>query len=663
MVPYSRDKLLSAVGMNKPVLNSQYILKKAEKGPFRIMITENGTVDSMRNAVLSNSVEGSTTIITLVPEGSRVLAPTVADFDGVVEFMDSASESSKTIRLRGEDGKQKIYEIVLGQFSDILVTEGQAVRRFDYIAGDIVCELDSSTLVEKEKEQQIKVTTAKAAVEKSAINIEIQETTNKSAVGTAESLEKLAELDLIKYTAPEGEYDQEEATIQGDLKKTEEELSMNMEKYEKVRSQARLGYSNVNELEAARLAVTNSLIMQGVNKGKLKVLQAFMKDRKIIELTQAAEDTKRETIRAGKEGEAMMTQLRAELEAAKLTYAVELDKWNVLQRQIQGCRLVAPQAGEVVYASQKSSRGSEPVIIEEGAAVRQRQAIINLPDVENMKIDARIHESKISRIVVGQPVEIEVDALPGQPFHGVLSTVASVPTPGSWPNTDLKEYETAIEIKDEISRVRTLKPGMNAECRIIVEDRKEPVLQIPIQAVISTSGHYFTFVPVGGVAERRELRIGDANDEYMEILDGVAEGEFVVMNPRTHFSKELSALEARLSAEAEENRKKFDTPDRDQGRSGGNEPGGGRGGQERQAQSESGDGTAGGGGGTDKPAGTPDPKTMFATMDANKDGVITKDEHPRPESFDRSDSDGDGKMTLEELQSAVQRRGQGRKPE
>ena len=143
------------------------------------MITENGTVDSMRNAVLSNSVEGSTTIITLVPEGSRVLAPTVADFDGVVEFMDSASESSKTVRLRGEDGKQKIYEIVLGQFSEILVTDGQAVRRFDYIAGDVVCELDSSTLVEKEKEQQIKVTTAKAAVEKSEINIEIQETTNR----------------------------------------------------------------------------------------------------------------------------------------------------------------------------------------------------------------------------------------------------------------------------------------------------------------------------------------------------------------------------------------------------------------------------------------------------------------------------------------------------
>ena len=657
LVPYSRNRLMSAMGMNKQTLNANYVLKKAEKAPFRIMITENGTVDSMKNSVLSNRVEGSTTIIMLVPEGSRVNAPAIAEFDGVVEFMDSASESSKTIKLRAEDGKEKIYEIALGEFSEILVKDRQAVRRFDYISGDVVCELDSSTLVEKEKEQQIKVTTARASVEKSEIDIEIQETTNTSAVGKAKSLAALADLDLIKYQAPGGEYEQEVATIMGDVKKTEEELSMNMEKYDKIRSQARLGYSNINELETERLKVTNSLIVLGVNKGKLKVLQDFMRKRKEIELTQAAADSKQETIRAGKEGEAMMTQLRAALEAAQLTYSVEMDKWDMFKRQIQACRLVAPQAGEVVYASQNNSRGSEPVVIEEGAAVRERQAIINLPDVENMKIDARIHESKISRIVIGQPVEIEVDALPGQPYRGVLATVSSVPTPGSWPNTDLKEYETAIEIKDDIARVKMLKPGMNAECRIIVEDRKEPVLQIPIQAVIATSGHYFSYVAVGSKAERRELKIGDTNDESMEILDGIAEGESVIMNPRTHFSKELSVLEADLSAEVEANREKLDTPGKAPGGAG--PGGGGRDGKQAEGGRPGGGGPGAGGPPGGAPGGMPDPKTIFDSMDKNKDGSVTKDEHSRPEFFDRSDKDGDGKITLEEMQQAFQQRGQG----
>ena len=59
----------------------------------------------------------------------------------------------------------------------------------------------------------------------------------------------------------------------------------------------------------------------------------------------------------------------------------------------------------------------------------------------------------------------------------------------------------------------------------------------------------------------------------------------------------------------------------------------------------------------------PDPKILFEGMDKNKDGAVTKDEHPRPESFDSADKDGDGKLTLEELQEAFRQRmqkGQGR---
>jgi Ca2+-binding EF-hand superfamily protein len=44
---------------------------------------------------------------------------------------------------------------------------------------------------------------------------------------------------------------------------------------------------------------------------------------------------------------------------------------------------------------------------------------------------------------------------------------------------------------------------------------------------------------------------------------------------------------------------------------------------------------------------------MFDSQDANKDGVITKDEARRPEFFERMDADKNGKVTLEELQEAM----------
>ena len=646
LVPNARERVMSLVRGEKKGVSSAWILKRAAKGPFRIVITENGTVDSLRNSTLSNSVEGSTTIISLVSEGSKVLAPVVAEFDGVVQFTDTASESAKSVKVVAEDGKEKVYEIVIGEHTELLVKDRQKVRKGEFLAGDVCCELDSSTLVEKEKEQQIKVTTARANLEKAGKDIEIQETTNESNEAKAKLAEDLAQLSLVSYTSEGGEYQQELETLRGDVKKIEEELSINREDYERTRDQARLGYANVNQLESARLKVTQSQILLSVNRGKLQVLEKYTKPKKEKELTQTAEDTIRETQRARLEGEALMTQMKAAYDAASLTLAVEEEKLVLFQRQIKACRLVATQAGEVVYASQKSNRGSEPVVIEEGAAVRERQAVINLPDLDHMKIDARIHESRISRVMLGQPVEIEIDAIPGDPYRGALQAISSVPIPGSWPNTDLKEYEATIEIKDSDERVRKLKPGMTAQVRIVVEDRKDATLQLPVQSVVSFSGFYYTYVSNGKEAERRELKVGDANDEYIEILDGVNEGDMVVMSPRTHFSRELSELEQEKAQEKEAKREKLETPDRKAAGAGMGAPGGpGAGGP-----GAGGPGAGGPGGGMRM-----DPKAMFESMDKNKDGVVTKEEHPRPEFFDRSDLNSDGKLTSEEMQEAFRK--------
>ncbi len=660
--PTTRPKVMAMITGKKQEIGSGYITAKAEVTPFRIMITENGTIDSMRNLTLSNRVEGSTTIITLIPEGTKVNAPVIADFDGVIQFVDGASESSKSLKVVAADGKEQLYEITFGDFTELLVKDGHKVRKGDFLAGDVCCELDSSTLEEKEKEQQIKNTTASANLEKAGKDIEIQETTNESNVAKARLAEQLAELDRLSYISTGGEYQQAVETIKGDLKKTEEELSINKEEYDRIRDQARLGYANPNQLESARLKVTQSQIVLKVKSGELAVLEKFTRIRKESELKQTAEDTIRETARARLEGEALMTQMKAAFDAAKLTLAIEQEKLELFQRQIKACRLVATQAGEVVYASQNSGRGSEPAVIEEGASVRERQAIINLPDLEHMKIDARIHESRISRVMIGQPVEIEIDAIPGEPYRGRLQSISSVPVPGSWPNTDLKEYEAVIEILDDEARVRKLKPGMTAQVRIIVEDRKENVLQIPVQSVLSFSGRFYTYVVTKTGPERRDLKVGDANDEYMEILDGVAVGEPVVMSPRTHFSKELAALEAENSAEVEKNRVKVDTPNRSAAAFPGAGPARLPSGQVQGAPGSGapagGDAASAGppGGGTPGGFKLPtDSKAMHEGMDKNKDGVITKDEHPYPQGFDRSDSNGDGKISQEETDEAFKR--------
>jgi HlyD family secretion protein len=219
-------------------------------------------------------------------------------------------------------------------------------------------------------------------------------------------------------------------------------------------------------------------------------------------------------------------------------------KLERLQTQLNACILIAPQNGKVVYATQRS-RGREPVVIEEGVEIYERQKIINLPDFTQMKVNAKIHESKISHVRAGQNVHIRISAFPDRVFQGVLGVVPDVPVRGEWPNYDQMLYEVEIHITGDVTE---LKPGMNAEVEIVSEERAD-VLQIPIQALVAVGDHYVSYVLSSkGPEIRRDVKIGMSNDKTVEIISGLESGETVVMNPRSLFDNELSKLQSQYEA-------------------------------------------------------------------------------------------------------------------
>ena len=73
---------------------------------------------------------------------------------------------------------------------------------------------------------------------------------------------------------------------------------------------------------------------------------------------------------------------------------------------------------------------------------------------------------------------------------------------------------------------------MNAEVRIHVE-QEDSALQLPVQALAESRGHYFSLVKSGEEYETREVEIHSTNDKVATIEKGLAEGEEVVLNPRT----------------------------------------------------------------------------------------------------------------------------------
>jgi hypothetical protein len=204
----------------------------------------------------------------------------------------------------------------------------------------------------------------------------------------------------------------------------------------------------------------------------------------------------------------------------------------------------------VVYSNDDGRNRSSGPQIYEGAVVRERQPLIDLPDVTKMQVSARIHESKIALVREGLTATVHVDANAGKSYHGNVRQVALVPNSASWPNRELKEYAAVVELTDQADEIAALKPGMTAVVEILA-DRLEAALQAPVQSFVERGGRYFTWVVDSEDGpQRHEIRPGKSNDKMIEIVDGLLEGDAVVLNPRSALPVEVAALEEQIPPDA-----------------------------------------------------------------------------------------------------------------
>lgn len=331
-----------------------------------------------------------------------------------------------------------------------------------------------------------------------------------SAYATAQKDVEIADTSIREYE--DGTFRQELQLADANVVIGQENLKSAQNVLEHSQKMFRKGYINQLQLEADHFAVKRAELELEAQNTARKVLVDFTKAKRKTELKSTHE--------------AAQAKLRAEKEAVDL----EKTKLDRLEKQTERCVLVAPQEGMVVYASQRSSRMSTPqVIIEEGAIVRESQTVIQLPDLSQMQVKVLVHETKVDKIKPGMPADVKIR---NWKTGGKVSSVNSQPEPGSWFSSSVKEYAAFVKIDGNTSAVG-IKPGMTAEVEILVEELPA-VLSVPVLGVIEQGeGKYYCYVKRDGGYEKRPAVIGKSNDRYIEIQDGLNEGDEVILNPRS----------------------------------------------------------------------------------------------------------------------------------
>jgi HlyD family secretion protein len=270
--------------------------------------------------------------------------------------------------------------------------------------------------------------------------------------------------------------------------------------------------------------------------------------------------------------EANLSQLEANLRSAEASHraaqqAVKSSEFNVassvaslkeIRTSLSRTTITAPTDGII---SQLNVEAGERVV---GTIQMTGTEMMRLANFNSMEVQVEVSENDILRVTVGDTADIEVDAYLDKKFKGVVTEMASsaanaTGTQGIQLTSDqVTNFIVKIRILPEsyahLSDQRMpFRPGMSATVDINTHTESK-ALSIPIQAVTTrekeTPGDTakagekkelleVVFVMEGDTARMTEVKTGIQDNEYIQIISGIKEGEEVITGPYSTVSRKL----------------------------------------------------------------------------------------------------------------------------
>lgn len=162
--------------------------------------------------------------------------------------------------------------------------------------------------------------------------------------------------------------------------------------------------------------------------------------------------------------------------------------------------------------------------VDPGAMVSQNTPIASVVDISKLKMVVNVVEKDIRLVTVGDSGDVDVDAYPGEKFHGRIARVAPVLDPAT------RTATMEIEIANADKR---LKPGMYARVSLTVEERKG-TLVAPKSAVVDFESKRGVWMPnEDNRARFVSVELGIEDAERIEIKSGLKEGDKIVTTGAT----------------------------------------------------------------------------------------------------------------------------------
>jgi HlyD family secretion protein len=368
-----------------------------------------------------------------------------------------------------------------------IVPEGTSVQ-----PGDPLVQLDTSALKDNFLQQQILCNSLEAEV-----------------IAVASEREK-AQLALEEYV--DGLYPEEKKAAKDNLFAAETKLDQAKRILEAADDSANTPEGPAEDVDALRFNVEMAKRDVDAAKTRITVLDDFTKPRQLKQL----------------EGEVKSAE--AMMRARDIEYSLHKDRLAKIEKRIAVCTIAAPTSGVVFYANVPGETEEDQILIGEGVAVRNRQVILRIAQMDQLSVRIEVAESYIAQIRIDMPATVYVDSMLSMPFDGHVSKVHPYPTRQTRGNTSKKKYEVHVAIDNPSGNLR---PGLTGEVVLTLSEIRDAI-QVPATSIFDEDNASHCLVRNRNRWTIRPVVLGPTDDKMTVIHEGIEPGEDIAIHPQQH---------------------------------------------------------------------------------------------------------------------------------
>jgi RND family efflux transporter MFP subunit len=161
-----------------------------------------------------------------------------------------------------------------------------------------------------------------------------------------------------------------------------------------------------------------------------------------------------------------------------------------------------------------------------GAAANAKAAVVDVADMDSLKVEVDVSESNIEKVFKNQPCEIQLDALPSERFAGKVHMIV--------PTADRTKASVLVKVTFNKLSPKVL-PEMSAKVAFLLREisaaEMQPVMAVPASAVVHRNNETVVFKISGGRAAGARVVLGRQMNGLSEIQSGLNIGDKVLVLP------------------------------------------------------------------------------------------------------------------------------------